>query len=708
MRFIHTERLELEEFVTEIPRYAYESAARCYAYLRDVSPSKDQSVLSTEIKNSEYFLRGWTLQELIAPSDVRFLANDWSAIGSKELWAPEIQEITNIDKSLLRGSSQLSDFSIARRMSWASKRKTTRIEDIAYCLIGIFHVNMPLLYGEGERAFIRLQEEIMKDSADQTIFAWETRETSDRPPTGLLAKSPADFKDSGNIVPFYFSRKDAVPLAVTNRGVKLYLPLYHNLLVKDIPVLECQDTSQSYKSLVGIYLLPSLHGQNQYMQHNIGFNRTTILTKMRCVKVQPIYVMKISVGEGASSLFHEHKLYHYTESRLRKDIAQSGELPKKLIIRFDGGSHGYGASHQSNIEKIHGRLYGTNGSQLCYYRRANANRKDYFKTCMDDGYNRLVDCYNIGDEIFLFGFAAGPNIAQEFAQMLGNIGVCHESNGSFEATWKVYQRWNTYALRANPNEVIAFLGLFDTIVINAGNSVEGRLVPLALEISKSASTICHAVSLDEYEAALQPMLLREKLGDGLRMKGIKQIRFPGSHADIGGLVPLEPGESWSLSHIPLVWMVREATEAGIANEQNTAFTGSLETIFSGDRLKGSLHLASTQGHLHSTVSRKHKIIQKLAQIFLPHAASRKLSFTKPRDLPFYAKVHISAIRRMSMESDHPRPANMIINRIPGRSTTSYSAYKRNHLFSISPGFDGMTGQRYIVVNKAEARSIESV
>ncbi|KAF5861151.1 hypothetical protein ETB97_000591 [Aspergillus alliaceus] len=648
---------ELSEAINSMFRW-YESAGRCYAYLYDISSDGDQSDLSTKIRSSEYFKRGWTLQELIAPPDVRLLADDWSEIGSRDSWCSLIHDITNIDESILRGSAQLSDFSIARRMSWAAGRKTTRTEDVAYCLMGIFHVNMPLLYGEGEKAFVRLQEEIMKESADQTLFAWEARETSERLATGLLAQSPADFKNSGDIVPFYFSKKDAAPFSVTNRGIRLHLPLYNNLLVKDILVLECQDTAQSYRTLVGIYLLPSPAGQLQYMRHNSRLNRAIPLA------------------------------------------------------------------------------------------------------CMDDGYTWLVDYYNVGDEIFLFGFSHGAYMAQALAKMLQFIGILPESNGRFKAVWEIYQHWNNYALRAEPDEMweeresyfkmkefrerfckpanlIPFLGLFDTTVIRPRFlKEEDEQTPIASEISKSAGTICHAVSIDEYQAALRPILLREELGDGLRMKGIKQVWFPGGHADIGGLVPLEPGEFWSLGHIPLVWMVREATkaglsfrlttqfgcdehtqvsplnltnimESGILSEQYNAYRVSPESVFSTDQLKDSLHLASIQGHLHNSVGRQHTIKREIAQALLPYAAYRKLPFTKPRDLPLFAKVHASAIRRMTLRSSDYRPANVIMNREPGRNTTLYSAYKKKSLITFT-GFGDMIGQCYIVVNKAEARSIAPV
>src|SRR3984957_19837426 len=86
-------------------------------------------------------------------------------------------------------------------MAWASRRKTTRKEDIAYCLLGIFGINMPLLYGEGERAFIRLQEEILKESHDQSILAWGYRSPLNGQCGGLFARSPGDFIHCENIVP---------------------------------------------------------------------------------------------------------------------------------------------------------------------------------------------------------------------------------------------------------------------------------------------------------------------------------------------------------------------------------------------------------------------------------------------------------------------------------------------------------------------------
>lgn len=123
---------------------------------------------------SKWFTRGWTLQELLAPPQLIFYARDWSEIASAPALASIISSTTKIDSIYLQGSesSPLSKASAAQKMAWLSHRVTTRVEDMAYCMLGIFDINMPLLYGEGAKAFIRLQEEIIRVSNDHTIFCW--------------------------------------------------------------------------------------------------------------------------------------------------------------------------------------------------------------------------------------------------------------------------------------------------------------------------------------------------------------------------------------------------------------------------------------------------------------------------------------------------------------------------------------------------------
>lgn len=165
---------ELSEAINSMFRW-YKESAVCYAFLADV-------YLECSMPSSRWFTRGWTLQELIAPDEVLFYDMNWCFLGSRRDLASFITSVTKIPKHVLdrpryqRVEAVMQGTSVAQRMIWASARVTTREEDIAYCLMGIFDVNMPLLYGEGQKAFIRLQEAIIHASEDQTILAFRHSE----------------------------------------------------------------------------------------------------------------------------------------------------------------------------------------------------------------------------------------------------------------------------------------------------------------------------------------------------------------------------------------------------------------------------------------------------------------------------------------------------------------------------------------------------
>lgn len=139
---------------------------------RKVNPLGPGSVLQDQFRASRWFKRGWTLQELIAPRSVLFVSRTWRAFGTKESFAEVIEEITGIIPAILTHDVSVDSVSVAMRMSWAWDRVTTREEDRAYSLMGIFGVNLPTIYGEGSFAFIRLQEEILKRVPDATLFLW--------------------------------------------------------------------------------------------------------------------------------------------------------------------------------------------------------------------------------------------------------------------------------------------------------------------------------------------------------------------------------------------------------------------------------------------------------------------------------------------------------------------------------------------------------
>jgi hypothetical protein len=242
---------ELSESINSMFAW-YKRAAVCYAYLADVACEEDGSV-SDDFDKSEWFERGWTLQELIAPKEVVFYSKEWVEIGTRSSLAKRISRVTKIDEGILTGVIELRYVSIAKRMSWAADRKTTRKEDTAYCLAGLFDVNMATLYGEGsEKAFRRLQEEIMKDSDDESLFAW-TNERKDQPRLqGLLATSPADFRNSGQYIPDY-GNGTQIPSSTTGRGLCITLGMRR--LKDDIWVgaLQCP-VPPEYTQTLAIYL----------------------------------------------------------------------------------------------------------------------------------------------------------------------------------------------------------------------------------------------------------------------------------------------------------------------------------------------------------------------------------------------------------------------------------------------------------------------
>lgn len=223
---------ELSEAINSMFKW-YSTAAVCYVYLVDcMTPDFDTQRGYDQFVHSKWWTRGWTLQELLAPSRLIFFTSAWVEIGWKDdkKLASVISDVSRIDVNVVNGTVPLSSLSVAQRMSFASKRVTSRLEDIAYSLMGIFSVNMPLLYGEGEKAFLRLQLEIMKESDDETIFAWRDDESwqleSNNPfaQKGLLATHPSAFHSS-DVVQQLPSVKSGMSFSMTNSGLSISLPL---------------------------------------------------------------------------------------------------------------------------------------------------------------------------------------------------------------------------------------------------------------------------------------------------------------------------------------------------------------------------------------------------------------------------------------------------------------------------------------------------
>ena len=216
---------ELSEAINSMWTW-YSKSTICYAYLQDVPGGPDGTATNPESRfaQSQWWTRGWTLQELLAPLDVVFFTETWDPIGEKKSLSDAIVAVTGIGIDVLTHARRMESVSIARRMSWASHRKTTRVEDLAYSLMGIFSVNMPHLYGEGERAFLRLQQEITKDSDDESIFAWVESSANPDSYSGLLAKHPSAFARSSDII-YYRDFEYREPYVMSNRGLSITLHL---------------------------------------------------------------------------------------------------------------------------------------------------------------------------------------------------------------------------------------------------------------------------------------------------------------------------------------------------------------------------------------------------------------------------------------------------------------------------------------------------
>jgi hypothetical protein len=195
---------ELEEAIRSMYRW-YKDAYVCIVHLAQTSSIKD-------FPSEPWFTRGWTLQELLAPRRLRLFGKDWRPIcPEKEDLSGDGDEVDSFpypnDKRssfMLMAISQVTDIhvkhlhntplqsiSVCERMRWASQRQTTRVEDVAYSLFGIFDISIPIAYGEGGRAFYRLMEAIVQRCTDPTLFAW----AGERSPYSLaLPSSPACYR----------------------------------------------------------------------------------------------------------------------------------------------------------------------------------------------------------------------------------------------------------------------------------------------------------------------------------------------------------------------------------------------------------------------------------------------------------------------------------------------------------------------------------
>ncbi|KAF7197441.1 Vegetative incompatibility protein HET-E-1 [Pseudocercospora fuligena] len=222
---------ELSEAINSMYNW-YQRAEVCYVFLEDYDSTLDNqrqssdsadAKINSRLSKCKWFTRGWTLQELVASRRVLFYDMNGIEFGTKTSLVGQLSSITRVDVPYLDGTMSPQEASVACRMSWASYRRTSRPEDIAYCLLGLFDVNMPLLYGEGDRkAFVRLQGAIISQIDDESVFAWKS--TDNETPRGLLADHPNEFATSGNIIVDRTLRITLPAPRLSSRGIEWCIP----------------------------------------------------------------------------------------------------------------------------------------------------------------------------------------------------------------------------------------------------------------------------------------------------------------------------------------------------------------------------------------------------------------------------------------------------------------------------------------------------
>lgn len=328
-----TSSAELTEAINSMFRW-YQESQVCYAYLSDVEHGVDPAQPESSFQRSRWFTRGWTLQELLAPSQVWFFTSTWSFLGERSDLSDTIGEVTKIQPRFLSSQEPiLHEATIAQRMSWAARRHTTRVEDAAYCMLGIFDINMPLLYGEGTKAFKRLQQEIIKNSHDLSIFAWDVMQAHpDSSPLNersqLLAQSPADFEGCDGIVSCHLPRNSSMlsDFELTKRGLRIQLPVVYdkragwgNDTYRSYALLDCR-FCDDFDQIIALQVQfapvmnngPSAHRQNtgqQVVRIRWQPSRTFLISEVSARKadILPLLFVDEEIPRSLVQLLYSHE-----------------------------------------------------------------------------------------------------------------------------------------------------------------------------------------------------------------------------------------------------------------------------------------------------------------------------------------------------------------------------------------------------------------
>ncbi|KAI0853380.1 HET-domain-containing protein [Daldinia vernicosa] len=318
-----TSSTELSEAINCMFRW-YQEAAVCFVWLSDMAlepadlwdtPLGPYKRITPDVlRRCKWTTRGWTLQELLAPSVVEFYDKNWDFVGTKDSWLLDpISEVTGIEPEFLTRNYLIWSAPVGTRMRWAAKRKTTRPEDIAYCLLGIFEINMPLLYGEGDKAFLRLQEEICKQTHDLSLFAWTARPGYASSSLfdwyrGIFAIHPCEFADLQGLKRESVRNTFRGEVAITNKGLRLDdVQLYrapNDTLILPLGYTGEHPDDKGEKSSYGIYIRLTLDG---YIRKNPGLLAILSDDRVSDIPAHRIYIRKQSVTPWACSQLIQDK-----------------------------------------------------------------------------------------------------------------------------------------------------------------------------------------------------------------------------------------------------------------------------------------------------------------------------------------------------------------------------------------------------------------
>jgi hypothetical protein len=364
-----TSSAELSEAINSMFQW-YSRSMLCYAFLNDVSISYDHRPEDLDLdafQKSRWFTRGWTLQELLAPFTVEFFSSNWSYIGSKKQLAPLVSEITGIPVTILDHSKSPLNETAYQRMHWASKRQTTREEDMAYCLLGLFDVNLPLLYGEGKKAFYRLQEEILKQFNDHTTLIWDIHPTKGRLEggevpeicisAGLLAESPRQFSNVCDVKSLQIITNLNESIQISRKGslMKLYLKKVTPNLAswrRYIPT----SRSKFYLAALDCAIQNSEYITEPSIKNQYGHDMIETCTAMLLIRrfngsyerilsyYETVDVAEVRAMWTYSSCYIENPIWQW-------DVLESFEPEDKVNVRWTGPTFGYRVIETSKNQK---------------------------------------------------------------------------------------------------------------------------------------------------------------------------------------------------------------------------------------------------------------------------------------------------------------------------------------------------------------------